>query len=206
MAQIARAAPMRLAARIRAMAHPALVSGFAIGFCILFAFIGVFTYVNFGLVRPPLSLGMMSVGAVYFVFLPSIFLTPAAGFVAMAGGVRPALWLGLAVAALGLPFLLSPALVAVLLGMTFVGAGTFFAQAIATGFVSGVAADRGAASGVYLASYFTGGLVGSALLGQVFDRLGWPATVAGVALALAAAAALGANLRPATAPSAARSS
>jgi hypothetical protein len=40
------------------------------GFCILFAFIGTFTYVNFVLVRPPLSLGMMQLGFVYFVFLP----------------------------------------------------------------------------------------------------------------------------------------
>ena len=59
--------------------------------------------------------------------------------------------------------------------MVLVGAGTFFAQATATGFVSRAAtADRGAASGVYLAAYFSGGLVGSAVLGQAFDRFGWP--------------------------------
>jgi len=45
-----------------------------------------------------------------------------------------------------------------------------------------------AASGMYLASYFVGGLVGTAVLGQVFDRLGWPATLAGIGLALATAA------------------
>jgi hypothetical protein len=49
------------------------------GFCILFAFIGTFTYVNFVLTRPPLSLGAMQLGFVYFVFLPSIFTTPLAG-------------------------------------------------------------------------------------------------------------------------------
>ena len=49
---------------------------FAIGFCILFAFIGTFTFVNFVLVRPPLSLGMMQLGLVYVVFLPSILTTP----------------------------------------------------------------------------------------------------------------------------------
>src|SRR5690554_7889048 len=35
-------------------------SAFAIGFLILFAFIGVFTYVNFVLVRSPFSVAMMS--------------------------------------------------------------------------------------------------------------------------------------------------
>lgn len=37
-------------------------AGFAIGFCILFAFIGTFTFVNFVLVAPPLGVGMMTLG------------------------------------------------------------------------------------------------------------------------------------------------
>ena len=66
--------------------------------------------------------------------------------------------------------------------MVLVGVGTFFAQAVATGFVSRAATgDRGAASGMYLSSYFAGGLVGTALLGQAFDRFGWAACVAGIA-------------------------
>ena len=56
-----------------------LLASFGIGFCILFAFIGTFTYVNFVLVREPLSLGRMALGFVYFVFLPSIVTTPFAG-------------------------------------------------------------------------------------------------------------------------------
>jgi len=36
------------------------------------------------------------------------------------------------------------------------------------------------ASGTYLACYFFGGLVGSAVLGQLFDRFGWTACVTGV--------------------------
>ena len=62
--------------------NPPLRAAFGIGFCILFAFIGTFTYVNFVLVRAPLSLSMMGVGFVYFVFLPSIITTPIAGRVA----------------------------------------------------------------------------------------------------------------------------
>jgi hypothetical protein len=41
---------------------------------------------------------------------------------------------------------------------------------------------------MYLASYFFGGLVGSAVLGQVFDRFGWGACVAGIGVALIIAA------------------
>jgi predicted MFS family arabinose efflux permease len=130
----------------------------------------------------------MQLGFVYFVFLPSIVTTLLAGWAVARFGTRPALWTGLALAAAGLPLLLLPRLDAVLLGMVLIGAGTFFAQAAATGFVSRAAtADRGAASGLYLASYFAGGLVGTAVLGQAFDRIGWSACVAGIGAALGAA-------------------
>ena len=80
--------------------------------------------------------------------------------------------------------------------MVLVGVGTFFAQAIGTGFVGRAAtSDRAAASGFYLASYYLGGLTGAAVLGQLYDRYGWWACVTGVAAALALAAALAAKLK-----------
>ena len=175
---------------------PRLAAGFGIGFCLLFAFIGTFTFVNFVLVGPPLGLGMMQVGFVYLVFLPAIFTTPLAGAVASRIGTRQAQWCALGAALAGLPLLISSNLRAVLAGMVLVSAGTFFAQAIATGFVSRTAeTDRAAASGIYLASYFSGGLVGSIVLGQLFDRAGWPACVAGIGCALLIAGALTFRLR-----------
>jgi MFS transporter, YNFM family, putative membrane transport protein len=75
--------------------------------------------------------------------------------------------------------------------MVLVGVGTFFAQACATGFVGqAVRTNRGVASGTFLACYFLGGLVGSAVSGQLFDHFGWRACVAGVGLALALGGAL----------------
>ena len=169
---------------------------FAIGFCILFAFIGTFTYVNFVLVRDPFAIGAMALGFVYFAFLPSIVTTPAAGLSVRRFGTRPTFWLASAIALAGLPLLLWPTLPAVLLGLVLVGVGTFLAQATTTGFVGLAAtADRGSASGIYLASYFLGGLVGSAVLGQIFDRFGWPVCVAGIALALLLAALLAVRMR-----------
>lgn len=176
--------------------NPALRASFCIGFLILFAFIGIFTYVNFILAGSPISLGSMSLGLVYLVFLPSMLTTPIAGHIAHRFGTRPALWGGLALAAAGLPLLLLPNLNAVLAGMVLIGVGTFFAQAIGTGFVGQAAmGDRAAASGLYLASYYLGGMVGAALLGQIFDRYGWGACVAGVAISLALAAILAAKLK-----------
>src|SRR5688572_25882572 len=193
----AAAMPMDMAMRswLEHLRHPSLRAGFGIGFCILFAFIGTFTFVNFVLVAPPLSVGMMELGVIYFVFLPSILTTPLAGAAAGKVGTRNALLGALAAAVLGLPLLLTQNLPLVLVGMVLVAAGTFFAQAVATGFVSHTATrDRSAASGMYLASYFIGGLIGTAVLGQLFDRLGWTATVAGIGLALLVAALLSLRL------------
>src|SRR5262245_55796592 len=173
-----------------------LVACFAIGFLILFAFIGTFTYVNFVLVRPPLGLSMMDLGFVYLVFLPSILTTPLAGRAKNLIGTRKAVVASIAAALAGLPLLVAPSLPAVLAGMVLVACGTFFAQALATGFVGRVAiGDRGAASGLYLANYFLGGLAGSAVLGQAFDRLGWGACVAGIGIALAGVALLAVRLK-----------
>ena len=185
-----------IAAMLRHLADPLLRRAFAIGFCILFAFIGIFTYVSFVLVAPPLSLGVMQVGFVYLVFLPSIVTTPLAGRVAKRLGIRVALMLGLGVAAAGLPLLLWHDLAPVLAGLALAGIGTFFAQAVATGFVGRAAtADRGAASGLYLCCYFLGGIAGALVLGQVFDRFGWTACVILIGLALLAAAAMATGLR-----------
>jgi len=188
------------------LCNPPLLATFAIGFCILFAFIGTFTYVNFVLAREPIALGPMALGFVYFVFLPSILTTPVAGRIALRFGTRPTFWGSLGVAGAGLPLLLVPSLLPVMAGLALVGVGTFFAQATATGFVGRAATtDRGSASGLYLACYFFGGLVGSAVLGQAFDRLGWGACVAGIAAALGLAALLALKLRmPRMVPAAAQ--
>jgi MFS transporter, YNFM family, putative membrane transport protein len=189
------------AAWIMHLKNPGLRASFAIGFCILFAFIGTFTYVNFVLVQEPLGVGAMTLGLVYFVFLPSIVTTPLAGRAVKRFGTRATFWGALGVAALGLPLLVLPSLPAVLAGMVLVGVGTFFAQATATGFVSRAAAsDRGSASGLYLACYFFGGLAGAAILGQIFDGFGWPACVAGIGVSLAVAAVLALYLETPVAP------
>ena len=180
---------------LRHVQEPALLRTFAIGFLILFGFIGVFTYVGFVLSRPPYALSMGALGLVFLVFLPSMFTTPLAGAtsrrIGPAAGVSGSLGLALA----GLVLLLVPNLIVVIGGMTLVGVGTFFAQAVATGQVGRIArSEKAAASGLYLSFYYCGGLAGAAAVGQLFDRLGWSAAVSGVFLALALAAFLGSNL------------
>ncbi len=176
-------------------ADPALRAAFGIGFCILFAFIGSFTYVNFVLVRPPFGLDPMALGFVYLVFLPAMLTTPLAGRVVQRIGARGGAWAGLAVAMAALPLLLMPMLPAVLTGLALLGAGSFLAQAVATSFVGRAARrDRAAASGLYLGAYFAGGLAGSAALGAAFQMWGWAGCVIGVGIVLGLAALLARRL------------
>jgi len=199
---------MRKVALERISAHfrnTCLVATFGIGFLVLFAFLGTFTYVNFVLAAPPLSLKAMALGLVYFVFLPAMVTTPLAGRVASRFGPRPTFFAALGLALAGLPLLLAGTIVPVIAGLVLVGVGTFFAQAVATGFVGRAAnTDRAAASGIYLASYYLGGLAGAAIIGQVYDHFGWPPAVGVVGGSLMAAAGLVATLRPATAGAPAR--
>lgn len=178
------------------LADPALCRTFAIGFLILFGFIGVFTYVGFVLMRPPHALSMTALGLVFLVFLPSMITTPLAGSVTRWAGPGPACAISLAIALLGLVLLLVPSLLSIIAGMTLVGVGTFFAQAVATGHVGRIArGHKAAASGLYLSSYYCGGLAGAAAIGILFDGYGWTVAIAGVFAALALAAVLGWGLR-----------
>lgn len=172
---------------------------YAIGFLILFAFIGVFTYVGFVLAKPPLSVSMRSIGVIFLCFAPSMLTTPFAGRVATRYGATIVLPVSLVLAVGGLALVLVADVVAVFIGMVLVALGTFFAQAIATGFVGRVAmTEKAAASGLYLFFYYSGGLVGAAVVGQLFDHLGWSAAViaSGIALLLGAVIGLGLTLKP----------
>ncbi|TCL64669.1 MFS transporter [Rhizobium sp. BK251] len=176
-----------------------LTRAFAIGFLILFVFIGTYTYVNFRLVAlgvPPMALGL-----VYLVFLPSILTTPLAGQLAGRVGSRLGIVLTLAMAVIGLMALVSHKLPVVLAGLALIAVGTFLAQAMATGVVGRRArSDKAGASGIYLASYYAGGLLGSLVLGQLHDRFGWNSCVLALVVALCLAIRLANRLQADVAP------
>ncbi|MEO1274887.1 MAG: MFS transporter [Pseudomonadota bacterium] len=171
------------------MAHPALRSAFMIGFLLLFAFVGVFTYVNFALVAPPYALSAASLGLVYFMFLPAMVTTPMAGDLVKRLGARPVFWLSAGVSLAGLMATLIGSLPLMLAGLAVIGMGTFLMQAAATAFVGRVAVtNRAAANGLYLTAYYTGGLVGAVVVGTAYEVGGWTAAALTVAVALGIAA------------------
>ena len=182
------------------LSNPALQAGFAIGFLILFVFLAVFTYVNFELSGPRFGLSTTQLGLVYLVFVPAVFTTPLAGWLVERGGTFRAFLVSMTMATVGLMLLLTGQLVLVLLGLAAVGVGTFCAQAVVSGFIGRAASeDRAAASGLYLASYYIGGLVGSLVIGQVYAAAGWTSAVLLIIAASVVSVGLALRLRPASA-------
>ena len=182
------------------ISDPQLSRTFAIGFLVLFVFIGTYTYVNFRLTGPEIGLSPMALGFVYLVFLPSLFTTPLAGWSVGRLGPARATAIATAIAIAGLCLCLPARLPLVLGGLALVAVGTFLAQAIATGHVGNSAGkNRASASGVYLSSYYAGGLAGSIVVGQVFDRFGWSASVSVLIATLALVIVFAGGLRRAPA-------
>ena len=159
-----------------------LVAMVGIGFILLFVFVATFTYANFILSEAPFALPQTMIGLVYFVFTPAILTTPLAAASVKRYGARASFHGAIAVSLVGLLLLLTQSLVLFLAGLAMVGAGLFFAQSVATGYVGRTAThDHAAANGLYLASYYLGGIAGAFVIGQVFALAGWSVAVLALA-------------------------
>ena len=160
------------------LSNARLVAMVGIGFILLFVFVATFTYANFILSGAPFALPQMYIGFVYFVFVPAILTTPLAAASVKHFGARASFHGAIVACVTGLALLLTPILWLFLGGMALVGAGLFFAQSVATGYVGRTAThDHAAANGLYLASYYLGGISGAFVIGQVFEAQGWSVSV-----------------------------
>ena len=168
-----------IAAWIDHAKNPRLWAMIVIGFILLFVFVATFTYANFILASDVFGLPQSAIGLVYFVFVPAIITTPVAARAIQRFGIPLSFRSGIVVSVVGLALLFSPWLPVFLVGLALVGAGLFFAQSVATAYVGRtVTHDQAAANGLYLASYYCGGIMGALVIGQVFERAGWGASVA----------------------------
>ena len=159
--------------------NPRLLAAYAVGFNILFSLVGTFTYITFYLAAPPFHLGTVALGAIFFVYLVGVIVTPIAGKWIDRVGYRIALVAAITTASVGVLLTLWPTLWLVILGLTICSSGVFVCQSAATSYV-GVAAGqaRSSAAGLYVAFYYIGGSIGGILPGFLWSFGGWPACVA----------------------------
>jgi YNFM family putative membrane transporter len=172
--------------------NPQLQGAFVVGFLTLFAFVGVFTYVNFRLALPPFALAPAERGMIYTVFAAALLATPFAGIAMQRLGHVSALLMGCAAGLVGVLLTRSDSLTVTMAGLALVGIAHFAIQVIATDFNARVAQQaKAAATGILLASIFCGGLCGAFVLGRIYDSWGWNACVNVIAVAYVVTATTG---------------
>jgi predicted MFS family arabinose efflux permease len=168
-----------ISAMARHLRNRQLQATFAIGSCVLFTLVAMFTYATFLLAAPPFDLSTSALGSLFTVYLVGAAITPVAGRWIDVFGHRRALAVSIGVGAAGAVVTLVPSTTAVVTGLGMCASGVFVSNATASGYVGTAAADdRGLAFGLYASFYYLGGSLGAALPALAWSAGGWPACVA----------------------------
>jgi len=163
----------------RLLRNRQLVATDAVGLCVLFTQVAMFTFVTFHLSGPRYGLGTAALGSLFVVYLVGAAATPLAGHWIDARGHRFGIASGIAIGLIGALTTLVPSLPAVVVGLAMVATGVFISQATASSFIGSVTADdRGLAVGLYSTCYYAGGSLGAALPALFWTWGGWGACVA----------------------------
>jgi len=177
----ARATPQRTREKrdwIGLLRNRQLLATFAIGSCILFTQVAMFTYVTFHLAAPPFGLSTAALGWLFVVYLLGAAVTPLGGSWIDRYGHRAGLASAMGIGACGAMLTLMPWLPAILLGLALTSTGVFIAQSTTSSYIGAVTTrDRGLAVGLYSTFYYAGGSVGAAAPAAVWSTGGWPACV-----------------------------
>jgi MFS family permease len=156
--------------------NPRLLLICGMGFTVLFALVGVFTYANFYLARPPFELTTAGLGSVFFIYLFGCVVTPLSGRFLDRQGFRRVTLAAVSMNLSGLLLTLLPSLPAVVAGLAIFSTGIFISQAAATVMTGRVASgSRSSAASLYVTFYYIGGSVGTVLPAWFWHNGGWPA-------------------------------
>ncbi len=165
------------------LADPQLLVTYFVGFGVLFAFVAIFTYINFLLAAPPFDLSTAALGGIFVVYLVGVAFAPLTGRLVALLGRRRLVALAAALWLVGLAITLAPSLALILLGLALCVASGFMCQSCATSYVAVTARQAlSSAVGLYVTIYYVGGGVGAVIAGYAWSLAGWPGCVAAVAV------------------------
>ncbi|MGY5309295.1 MFS transporter [Nocardia gipuzkoensis] len=163
----------------------ALLCLFGLGFLLLGAFMAVYNYLAYRLLKAPFSLPTSLVGLVFLLYLAGTTSSAIAGRCSDRFGRGRVLLVAIVVMGAGLSITLSDSLSIVLTGVALLTAGFFAAHSIASGWVPiRATTNRSGASSLYLLAYYLGSALLGALAGPAFATYGWPGMVVYVAAIL----------------------
>src|SRR6185436_1915758 len=122
----------------RLLRNRQLIATDAVGLCVLFTQVAMFTYVTFHLSDPPYGLSTAALGWLFVVYLVGAAVTPIAGHWIDRKGHRAGVAVGVGVGFAGAVMTLVPSLVVIIAGLALVGSGVFIAQATSTSYIGKV--------------------------------------------------------------------
>ncbi|WP_320347594.1 MFS transporter [Castellaniella sp.] len=168
-----------LASLGRLLRNPALRVACALGFTVLFALVGLFTFVNLHLAAAPYHFSPGDLANIFSVYLLGVVVTPLAGQVITRIGSRRTALAAVAVSALGVLGSLSAPVWVIVIALAVAACGMFVTQSATMSFIAHrVTSGRSLASGLYYGAYYCGGFVGAWGCGIAYTLGGWPGTVA----------------------------
>lgn len=176
-------ASTRLAQGLRTLAsllrNPAVQAPCALGFTVLFAQVGMFTFVNLHLAVAPYGFNSAQLANVFAVYLVGVVVTPLAGRLMPRLGLRRTILAAVLLSALGVLATLVPPAWGIITALALASCGVFITQSATTSFIAAhVSVGRSLANGLYYTAYYGGGFAGAWACGIAYSHGGWPATVA----------------------------
>jgi len=158
--------------------NPKLLATYAIGFCVLFTQVAMFTYVTFYLAAPPFRLSTSALGWLFVVYLVGAVVTPLGGRWIDRYGHQSGLALAMSIGGAGALLTLVHWLPSIAAGLALCSTGVFIAQASTSSYIGAVTTrGRALAVGLYSTFYYIGGSLGGIVPGLVWVRGGWSACV-----------------------------
>ena len=163
----------------RLLRNPSLQTASALGFTVLFAQVGLFTFVNLHLAQAPYHFSSGDLANIFAVYLLGMVVTPLTSGVIPRIGIRNAILTSVAVSGLGVALTLTHPAWAIVVALAIAACGTFITQSATMSFIAyRVTTGRSLASGLYYAAYYCGGFTGAWICGIAYSFGAWPATVA----------------------------
>ena len=155
-----------------------LVATYAIGFCVLFTQVAMFTYVTFYLAAAPFGLSTGALGWLFVVYLVGAIVTPFGGRWIDRHGHRSGLALAMGTGGAGALLTLIGWLPAIVAGLALCSTGVFIAQASTSSYIGAVTTqNRALAVGLYSTFYYAGGSLGAVVPAALWTIAGWPGCV-----------------------------
>lgn len=158
-----------------------VISACALGACVLFSLVGIFTFVNLHLARTPYNLGSSALANIFAVYLIGMVITPLSTRLIVRFGIVRTVIFAIGTSMMGAAIVLAKPLWLIIIGLTVMSSGVFITQTATISYISqNVKEGRSLASGLYYMCYYAGGSLGAWACGIAFAYYDWLGVVATV--------------------------